>query len=178
MKCTLHRLAALPTDAHRESSDNRYQQQQQPRRHHDLRLPRREVAGGEAGRGGGRAHGGECPGDRCGVRPDRGGAAAGRAGCDSAGQSRAGLADPGAGVDAARHRQPTLILEGWDSDTTEAQIGVNYAIAMAPGAGSDEVFARSEKLLGRNGIAEEVALLGYYTSVAMGMKLHRVPVPA
>jgi len=52
------------------------------------------------------------------------------------------------------------------------------AIAMAPGGGSDEVFNRAENLLGRNGIAEVVALLGYYSSVAMGMKLHRVPVRA
>ncbi len=51
-------------------------------------------------------------------------------------------------------------------------------ISMQPGGGSDEVFSRAEKLLGRNGIAEVVALLGYYTSVAMGMKLHRVPAPA
>ena len=51
-------------------------------------------------------------------------------------------------------------------------------IAMAPGAGSDDVFARAEKVLGRNGIAEVLALLGYYSSVAMGVKLHRVPVPA
>jgi 4-carboxymuconolactone decarboxylase len=51
-------------------------------------------------------------------------------------------------------------------------------IAMAPGGGSDEVFNRAEQLLGRNGIAEVVALLGYYSAVAMGMKLHRVPVRA
>ena len=51
-------------------------------------------------------------------------------------------------------------------------------ISMEPGGGSDEVFARAEKLLGRNGIAEVVALLGYYSSVSMGMKLHRVPVRA
>lgn len=50
-------------------------------------------------------------------------------------------------------------------------------ISMQPGGGSDEVFSRAENLLGRNGIAEVVALLGYYTSVSMGMKLHRVPVP-
>ena len=50
--------------------------------------------------------------------------------------------------------------------------------AMAPGAGPDEVFARAERVLGRNGIAEVVALLGYYSAVAMGVKLHRVPVPA
>ncbi len=51
-------------------------------------------------------------------------------------------------------------------------------IAMAPGAGPDEVFARAERVLGRNGIAEVLGLLGYYSSVAMGVKLHRVPVPA
>jgi 4-carboxymuconolactone decarboxylase len=51
-------------------------------------------------------------------------------------------------------------------------------IAMEPGGGSDEVFARADKVLGRAGIAEVVALLGYYTSVSMGMKMHRVPVPA
>lgn len=49
-------------------------------------------------------------------------------------------------------------------------------IAMAPGGGSDEVFARAEQLLGREGIAEVLVLLGYYSAVAMGMKLHRVPV--
>jgi 4-carboxymuconolactone decarboxylase len=51
-------------------------------------------------------------------------------------------------------------------------------ISMEPGGGSDEVFARADKVLGRAGIAEVVALLGYYSSVSMGMKLHRVPVPA
>jgi 4-carboxymuconolactone decarboxylase len=51
-------------------------------------------------------------------------------------------------------------------------------ISMEPGGGSDEVFARADRLLGRAGIAEVVALLGYYTSVSMGMKLHRVPVSA
>jgi 4-carboxymuconolactone decarboxylase len=51
-------------------------------------------------------------------------------------------------------------------------------IAMEPGGGSDEVYERADKLLGRAGIAEVIALLGYYTSVSMGMKMHRVPVPA
>ena len=50
--------------------------------------------------------------------------------------------------------------------------------AMQPGAGPDEVFDRAERLLGRNGIAEVLALLGYYSSVAMAVKLHGVPVPA
>jgi len=51
-------------------------------------------------------------------------------------------------------------------------------ISMEPGGGSDEVFNRAEKLLGRHGIAEVLGLLGYYSSVSMGMKLHRVPVRA
>jgi 4-carboxymuconolactone decarboxylase len=46
-----------------------------------------------------------------------------------------------------------------------------------PGAGSDETFERAVKALGRNGLAELLALLGYYSAVAMAMKLHRVPVP-
>ena len=50
--------------------------------------------------------------------------------------------------------------------------------AMEPGAGPDEAFTRAERLLGRNGIAEVLALLGYYSSVSMGVKLHRVAVPA
>lgn len=50
-------------------------------------------------------------------------------------------------------------------------------IAMAPGGGSDEVYDRAEKLLGRDGLAEVLALLGYYSAVAMAMKIHRVPVP-
>jgi 4-carboxymuconolactone decarboxylase len=51
-------------------------------------------------------------------------------------------------------------------------------IAMQPGAGSDEVYERAERLLGRNGIAEVLALLGYYSSVAMAVKVHGVPAPA
>lgn len=50
-------------------------------------------------------------------------------------------------------------------------------IAMAPGGGSDEVYDRAAELLGRDGLAEVLALLGYYSAVAMAMKMHRVPVP-
>jgi 4-carboxymuconolactone decarboxylase len=38
-------------------------------------------------------------------------------------------------------------------------------------------FAAIETTLGRAGIAETLVLLGYYTSVAMAMKVHEVPVP-
>ena len=50
-------------------------------------------------------------------------------------------------------------------------------VAMAPGGGDDEVYDRAKELLGREGIAEVLVLLGYYSSVAMAMKLHRVPLP-
>jgi 4-carboxymuconolactone decarboxylase len=62
-------------------------------------------------------------------------------------------------------------------DARERTIYDLAKIAMEPGGGSDEVFNRAEKLLGRNGIAEVLALLGYYSSVSMGMKMHRVPIP-
>jgi 4-carboxymuconolactone decarboxylase len=42
---------------------------------------------------------------------------------------------------------------------------------------SDAEFAEIEAVLGRDGIAEVLVLLGYYTSVALGMKVHEVPVP-
>lgn len=50
-------------------------------------------------------------------------------------------------------------------------------LAEQPGAGPDEVFDRAVKTLGRKGLAEVLALLGYYSAVAMAMKLHRVPIP-
>lgn len=50
-------------------------------------------------------------------------------------------------------------------------------IAMAPGGGSDEIYDRAAETLGRDGLAEVLALLGYYSAVAMAMKLHRVPIP-
>lgn len=40
---------------------------------------------------------------------------------------------------------------------------------------SDELFDRAVKELGRNGLAELLALLGYYSAVGMAMKLHKVP---
>ena len=42
---------------------------------------------------------------------------------------------------------------------------------------SDADFAEIEKAIGREGIAEVLVLLGYYTSVALGMKVHEVPIP-
>ena len=42
---------------------------------------------------------------------------------------------------------------------------------------SDDAFAAIESVVGRNGIAEVLVLIGYYTSVALGMKIHAVPAP-
>jgi 4-carboxymuconolactone decarboxylase len=53
-----------------------------------------------------------------------------------------------------------------------------FAAALVAGAKlSDAEFAEIETALGRAGIAEVLVLLGYCTSVALGMKVHQVPVP-
>jgi 4-carboxymuconolactone decarboxylase len=53
-----------------------------------------------------------------------------------------------------------------------------FATALAGGATmSDADFAAIEAALGREGVAEVLVLLGYYTSVALAMKVHEVPVP-
>jgi 4-carboxymuconolactone decarboxylase len=40
---------------------------------------------------------------------------------------------------------------------------------------SDKLFNRAVGAIGRNGIADLVALIGYYTGVSLALKLHRVP---
>ena len=42
---------------------------------------------------------------------------------------------------------------------------------------TDAEFGEVEAAIGRQGIAEVLVLLGYYTSVALGMKVHDVPYP-
>ena len=83
------------------------------------------------------------------------------------------LGYPRAAIDA--------IMAGRTPDLPDAREKAVYElcqIAMAPGGGSDEAYDRAAKLLGRDGLAEVLALLGYYSAVSMAMKLHRVPVPA
>jgi len=54
----------------------------------------------------------------------------------------------------------------------------DFAAALVGGGKmSDEKFAQIEKVLGRNGVAEVLVLLGYYTSVSLAMKIHEVPIP-
>lgn len=40
---------------------------------------------------------------------------------------------------------------------------------------SDELFDRAVAALGRDGLADLIALIGYYTGVCLAMKIHRVP---
>lgn len=48
------------------------------------------------------------------------------------------------------------------------------ASALAGGAVNDADFAHYVDMLGRNGIAEIIALIGYYTAVALGLSIHEV----
>ena len=79
---------------------------------------------------------------------------------------------PPEAVDAMRaRRRPTFATE---------RESVIYDIAMNtydPQPASDELFDRATRVLGRDGLAELIVLIGYYTSVALAMKMHRVPVP-
>src|ERR1700759_47271 len=53
-----------------------------------------------------------------------------------------------------------------------------FIVALISGAKlSDAEYAEVEHALGRDGIAEVLVLVGYYTSVALAMKVHDVPVP-
>ena len=63
------------------------------------------------------------------------------------------------------------------SDPHEAAVHKFATAMIASRKLPDAEFAELEKVLGRPGIAEVLVLLGYYTSVAMAMKVHEVPIP-
>jgi 4-carboxymuconolactone decarboxylase len=72
------------------------------------------------------------------------------------------------------------ILAGRDpklTDPHERAVHRFAAALVADAKISDAEFAEIEQVLGRAGIAEVLVLLGYYTSVALGMKVHEVPIP-
>jgi 4-carboxymuconolactone decarboxylase len=72
------------------------------------------------------------------------------------------------------------ILAGTDPKLSDPHERAVHRFAAALVAGtklSDAEFAEIEQALGREGIAEVLVLLGYYTSVALGMKVHEVPIP-
>jgi 4-carboxymuconolactone decarboxylase len=83
---------------------------------------------------------------------------------------------------AAGLTQDTIdaILAGRDPKLTDPHERAvhRFAASLVGGARlSDAEFAETEKMLGRNGVAEVLVLLGYYTSVSLGMKVHDVPIP-
>ena len=83
---------------------------------------------------------------------------------------------------AAGLSQETIdaILAGKDPKLADAHERAvhRFAAALVSGAKlSDAEFAEIEQVLGREGIAEVLVLLGYYTSVALAMKVHEVPIP-
>ena len=72
------------------------------------------------------------------------------------------------------------VLAGRDPRLTDAHERAVHAFAAAligAKALSDAEFAEIEKAIGRQGIADVLVLIGYYTSVALGMKVHQVPIP-
>jgi 4-carboxymuconolactone decarboxylase len=72
------------------------------------------------------------------------------------------------------------ILAGADPQLTDPHERAvhRFAAALVSGAKlSDAAFAEIEGALGREGIAEVLVLLGYYTSVSLAMKVHEVPIP-
>ncbi len=84
---------------------------------------------------------------------------------------------------AAGLTQDTIdaILAGRDPKLTDPHERAVHRFAASLVGGkrlSDAEFAEIEAAIGRNGIAEVLVLLGYYTSVSLGMKVHEVPIPA
>ncbi len=72
------------------------------------------------------------------------------------------------------------VLAGRDPQLTDPHERAvhRFAAALAAGARlSDAAFGEIEAALGRDGIAEVLVLLGYYTSVCLAMKVHEVPIP-
>jgi 4-carboxymuconolactone decarboxylase len=73
------------------------------------------------------------------------------------------------------------LLAGADPKLTDPHERAAHRFASALVRGetlSDAQFAEIEQALGRAGVAEVLVLLGYYTSVALAMKVHDVPPPA
>jgi 4-carboxymuconolactone decarboxylase len=72
------------------------------------------------------------------------------------------------------------ICEGREPSLTDPHERAVHDFARALASASkptDAEFAEFERVLGRAGIAEVLVLIGYYTSVALAMKVHDVPVP-
>jgi len=84
---------------------------------------------------------------------------------------KAGLSD--AVIDALQHDRPPLV-----TDTREQAVHALMAALVEPGTPSNTIFAACVDTLGHAGVAELLALCGYFTSVGLAMKLYGVSAPA
>jgi 4-carboxymuconolactone decarboxylase len=64
------------------------------------------------------------------------------------------------------------------SDVRERAVHAIAWAAEAPTPASDSVFDAAIEAIGHNGLSELLVFLGYYSSVAIAMKLFKVPVPS
>ncbi len=79
---------------------------------------------------------------------------------------------PREAVEAIRDGRPPRL-----DDPNEAALYAFAAEVVGGSALSDERFAHFADALGRGRLAEALVLLGYYTSVALAMKVHAMPIP-
>jgi 4-carboxymuconolactone decarboxylase len=63
-------------------------------------------------------------------------------------------------------------------DVRESAIHAIALSAAAPTPASDSLFDSAIEALGHNGLSELLVFLGYYSSVAIAMKLFKVPIPS
>jgi 4-carboxymuconolactone decarboxylase len=88
------------------------------------------------------------------------------------------------GARAIKSGIPPAVIEAIRDDKTpelpdprERAVYELATLVQQPGSGPDEAFDSAVAALGRDGLAEVICLLGYYSAVAIAMKLHRVPIP-
>ena len=62
-------------------------------------------------------------------------------------------------------------------DSPREQVLFDLVKSFVGGTAPDELFALAVRELGHGGVAETLALFGYFTSVSLAMKLYRVPPP-
>jgi 4-carboxymuconolactone decarboxylase len=86
---------------------------------------------------------------------------------------------------AASAGQPAEVIDalraGTEPHLATARERAVYEVARTadePEPASDAIFAQAVEALGRNGLADLLGLIGYYTAVSVAMKLHRVPAGA
>ena len=80
----------------------------------------------------------------------------------------------GAVVDALRRGEPAVL-----ADARQRAVAALMTALQDPGPDepSDDTFAEAIRAVGDAGVAEAIALSGYFTAIGKAMKAYRVPVP-